>query len=281
MSLGADPNAILGRFLDKQARQNQFSEDMRKVMYTGPAGGAKGRVRSPGLAAGAALTLGNTPAFAHDANSEAHAQCRQAVENSRRSTCPYDDHSAFGASVSDRAKPVRMPIPEKQEVAAAVQDARNLGKYNRDMGQKVGAGAPFDAPFTSAFTSDSLPVGDVVRRTLDAPVGRGRRCGAPPAMPLAEASAGARAEAAVNRTRMRGSQDLLGGYEVPWQQPGARSGSLPPRPPKHDLLPQAMMKLQYDGGSVKGMTCERSAYLNSKVLAEGNRDRNMAGLCLG
>lgn len=279
MSLGPDPNAILGKFLDKQRRQEQFSEDMRKVMYTGPAGtagGAVGRVRSPGLAAGAALALGATPSSAQEAHSDAHAQCRQAVENARRQTCPFDDHSAFGAGVCDRAKPVRMPLLEHDEAGAALKDARNLGKYNRDMAHKTGAGAPFDAPFDSAFSGNSVPAG------------RGRRAGAPPAMPLSEAVSGARAEAAANKTRMRGCQDLLGGYTNPWEQKeqqAPRNGSLPPRPRNGEaLLPQAMMKLQYDGGSVKGISSDRTAYLNAKVLAEANRDRNInsfAGMSLG
>jgi len=83
---------------------------------------------------------------------------------------------------------------------------------------------------------------------------------------------------------MRGCQDLLGGYVVPWQQvqkEASHSGSLPPRPPKHDLLPQAMMLLQHGGGTVKGLTAHTASYMNSKVLAEANRDRNMAGISLG
>merc|ERR1719440_716671 len=122
------------------------------------------------------------------------------------------------------------------------------------------------------------------------PAGRSRR-GVPPAMPpasLPDSVAGARAEMAANRSRMRGSSDLLGGYVLPGQEEqekqNRRNNNLPPRPSPaaaQDLLPQAMMKLQYDGGSVKNMTCARMEYLNSKVLAEANRDRNLAGVCLG
>lgn len=271
---GPDPNAILGRYLDKQRRNDQFSEDMRSVMYGGSVlasnlqkdrtGGAAGRVRSPGLAAGAALTLGATSSTAQ----EAHAQCRQAIENARRQTCPFDDHSAFGASSADRQRHVRMPVLDQDDVAAAQKDAQNLGKYNRDVSHKTGAGAPFDAPFDTDATSGSMPVG------------RSRRSGAPPAMPLSEAVGGARAEAVANRTRMRGTEDLLGGYANPWEQKeqqAPRSGSLPPRAPNRDLLPQAMMSVQYHGGSIKGMTEGQTAYLNSKVLGEANRDRNVAG----
>lgn len=300
MSLGPDPNAILGKFLDRQKRQEQFSEDMRRVMYNGPGGapvagggtvaptrgGAAGRVRSPGLAAGAALALGGAATTAAECHSEARDQCRQAVERSRRQTCPFDDHSAFGACAADRAAPVRVPVLEQEDVTAATNAARNLGKYNRDIGQKIGAGAPFDAPFADMFASGA-----------SAPAGRsggGRRGGAPPAMPpampatLADSSAEVRAAAVANRTRMRGSQDLLGGYVLPGQEEqekqNRRNVNLPPRPTLNvgrDLLPQAMMKLQYDGGSVKGLTCARSEYLNSKILFEANRDRNMAGVMLG
>jgi len=286
---GPDPNAILGRYLDKQRRNDQFSEDMRSVMYGGSVlasnlqkdrtGGAASRVRSPGLAAGAALTLGATSSTAQ----EAHAQCRQAVENARRQTCPFDDHSAFGASSADRQRHARMPVLDQEDVAATQKDARSLGKYNRDISQKTGAGAPFDAPFDTA--ADGLAPCPVRDTSGSMPVGRSRRSGAPPAMPQ-EAAGGARAEAVANRTRMRGSEDILGGYLNPWEpqasmmgkeQQAPRSGSLPPRAPARDLLPQAMMSVQYHGGSVKGITCAQTAYLNSKVLGEANRDRNVAG----
>lgn len=288
-AIGPDPSAFLGKFLDRQRRQEQFSEDMRSVMYGGAGAstsgvgsrashGAAGRARSPGLAAGAALALGGMPATASEAHSEAREQCRQAVEYSRRQTCPFDDHSAFGASSSDRAAPVRVPVMEREDVTAATQAARNMGKYNRDIGQKIGAGAPFDAPFDSGFASSSAATaaGQGSGR-------RGRPGGAPPAIPSqTHNAADARAEAAANRTRMRGQQDLLGGYEFPLTQPqqGRRNASLPPRP-QEALLPQAMMKLQYDGGSISNLTCARSEYLNSKVLAEANRDRNTAGVVLG
>jgi len=171
---------------------------------------------------------------------------------------------------------VRAPVLEQEEVAAATQASRNLGKYNRDIGQKIGAGAPFDAPFKDTFaTSDSsLPAGH----------GSGRRAGMPPAMPtpaLADSVAEAKAEAAANRTRMRGCEDLLGGYLVPGQQgQQPRRNGMPPRPAQ-ELLPQAMMKLQYDGGSISNLTASRSEYHNSKVLAEANRDRNTAERIFG
>jgi len=291
MSLGMDPNAILGRFLDKQQRQEQFSEDMRKVMYNGPgasssgapargAAGSGGRARSPGLAAGAALALGGVPASASEAHAEARNQCRQAIENARRPTCPFDDHSAFGACAADRAAPVRMPTHEHTEVVEATKAARNLGKYNRDIAQKIGAGAPFDAPETDIFAPSS---GSVAAGHGAA----GRRGHMPPAMPpsFTEAVTGARSEAAANKTRMQGCQDLLGGYENPWEKGGQhqarRTGNSPQAAPHENLLPQAMMKLQYDGGSVKNLTCARSEYLNAKVLAEANRERNTAERIFG
>lgn len=286
VSLGTDPNAYFGRFLDKQRRDDQFSEDMKKVMYGGPtqagaggrtaAGNAAGRTRSPGLAAGAALALGGQPSSAAEAHLEARTQCRQAVENSRRQVCPFDDHSAFGACPSDRARaaPVGAPPLEQDEVFAAVKDARNTGKYNRDIQQKIGAGAPFDAPETTfgGSAGSSIPTRS----------SSGRRCGVPPAMPqpsLAESTIGSRAEAETNKCRMRGCQDLLGGY-LPDKVQTRRNNSLPPRP-ADPLLPQSMFKLQFDGGSVGALTSERAAYLNSRVSCEANRERNRAGVVLG
>jgi hypothetical protein len=283
VSLGTDANAFLGRFVDKQRRDEQFSEDMKKVMYGGgtqsgsgraPAGTSAGRTRSPGLAAGAALALGGLQSAA-EAHSEARAQCRQAVEYARRQACPFDDHAAFGASPADRTAPVRAPLLEQQEVNAAVRDARNTGKYNRDIQQKVGAGAPFDAPETSFGSS----AGSLKSRTSG-------RFAAPPAIPqmsVAETALGARTEAAANKTRMRGCEDLLGGYlpdKAPQQQ-ARRNNSLPPRPERDTLLPEAMFKLQYDGGCLRDLNTDKSAYLNSKVSMEANRERNRAGVVLG
>jgi len=174
-----------------------------------------------------------------------------------------------------------MPLLETDDCNKVAKDARNLGKYNRDIAQKIGAGCPFDAPMDAAsqFSGSS--------------VGRSRR-GAPPVIPgNTDNQVGARAEAVANKSKMRGQDNLLGGYEVPWSQ-NAQAGAftsalgackqanLPPRPQMPErLLPQAMMKVQYDGGTVKGMTAHHSTYLNSKVLAEANRDRNQAGISLG
>jgi hypothetical protein len=174
-----------------------------------------------------------------------------------------------------------MPLLEREDVAAATKDARNHGKYNRDIQQKVGAGAPFDAPERSISSSSQIGRSSV------------GRSGAPPVIPqtslfdaTTQVRAEAAAQAAANRTRMRGCEDLLGGYlpeKFPQQQGGGvrRNNSLPPRPAKDPLLPQAMMKLQYDGGSVGGLTSDRAAHLNAKVLYESNRERNQAGVILG
>jgi hypothetical protein len=167
---------------------------------------------------------------------------------------------------------------EQQEVAAATSAARNLGKHNRDIGQKIGAPAPFDAPEKDIYATSSSGVAVPAGQR---PGGLGKRSGVPPAMPLADSHAEARAEMAANRTRMRGHQDLLGGYEFVGQQ-NRRTGSLPPKAsPAQDLLPEAMMKLQYGGGNIRNLTCANAEYLNSKVLAEANRERNRAGVILG
>jgi len=272
--------------MDKQSRQSQFSENMKDVMYGGSVAASSGvgsrtssgagqRTRSPGLRAGAALALGN-PASASEAHSEARDQCRQAVDHARRQTCPFDDHSAFGAVASDRAHQPRMPVLEQAEVAAATKDSRNCGNYNRDIAHKVGAGSPFDAPFASDYTTSS----------------GNRRVGAPPALPekitaYHEAIGAAGSQAAANKTRMRGHSDLLGGYQPEWHQQGQQSQrpNLPPRPENQvaarGLLPQAMFKLQYDGSSVKNLTCAKSEFLNVKVMMEANRERNNAGISLG
>jgi len=281
--------------MDKQALKNQFSEDMRKVMYTGAGGpvagvgtrstaGAASRARSPGLAAGAALALGGaTSAAAADCRLEAREQCRQAVDYSRRSTCPFDDHSAFGANADDRAKQARLPAHDRGDVAQSVKEARELGKYNRDIGHKTGAGSPFDAPFDDTYATSANSIG------VAATAGR-RKCGQPLPMPsgaspvLADAIGDSRAEAAAHRNRNRGTSDLLGGYEFnpqyPLQEVRGRSKNLPPRP-NEALMPEAFFKVQYDGGSVKGITQFRTEYLNSKVLEEANKNRNAGSICLG
>lgn len=290
--LGPDPTAVLGRYLDRQKREDQFSEDIRKVVHGGgqaggstssgrgarsnSAGGA-GRTRSPGLAAGAALALGGGNAA--EVHAEAHTQRQQAVEYARRRECPFDDHTAFGAGASDREKPQRLGSPlVSDEGAAAHQAAHTLGQHNRDMHQKIGAGAPFDAPELSLPKSSSNAASsESVWRT--------------------ESFAEAQAQAAANKSRMKGAQDLIAGnYWGVERTMARRSGSLPPRGPmaasgtppaqewqaaRASLLPQAAVKLQYDGGNASTLRMGRAEYLNSQVLAESNRDRNRGGIQLG
>eukprot|EP00928_Gymnodinium_smaydae_P020226 TRINITY_DN1781_c0_g3_i1.p1 TRINITY_DN1781_c0_g3~~TRINITY_DN1781_c0_g3_i1.p1 ORF type:complete len:345 (+),score=65.25 TRINITY_DN1781_c0_g3_i1:66-1037(+) len=310
--LAVDPLAHFNRFLDRQQREEQFTQDFRKLVYGGSgtagvasdpkrgggyagsaasqsggygasgrrgpmpaagAGGSASRTRSPGLAAGAALMMGGAAGTAGGATSSAapasdaphlaaRAACRQMVERSRRTECPFDDHGAFGASAADRQPQAARHIqaPEPDEAAAAGKMARSVGRHNRDLQQKIGAGAPFDAPFDREVPRSSS------------------RSGTPTAPAVASRCfADARTEAAANRGRMRGCEDLISGnYEI--NRSAAASGR-PPLPggapaSRPDLLPQAHMKLQYEGGSLGGLTRERAEYLNAAVLAEGNRYRN-------
>jgi len=297
--MGQDPTAVLARFNDRQLREEQFSEDIRKVVYGGTQGcgcsqssgrrarsssaGGTGRTRSPGLAAGAALALGGGSTAA-EVHAEAHGQRQQAVDYARRRACPFDDHIPFGAGASDREKPRRLGSPVVlDESSAAHQAAHALGKHNRDIGQKIGAGAPFDAPEKSPTASSNAAASEAVWRT--------------------QCFAEAQAEAAANKSRMKGAQDLIaGGYWGADTSMTRRSGSLPPRGPRNtavpmgtsgapavaewqvaraSLLPQAQVKLQYDGGSACTLTRGRAEYLNTKVLAEANLERNRCGIQLG
>lgn len=264
----SDPVAVLGRFLDRQKRTEQFTEDIRKVIH-GDGGTrilppAANRARSPGLAAGAALALGGTSAGdAHMANAESRAACRKATERSRGTTCPFDNHVAFGASPADmQSAPWQLLPHSQQDARLAHQQAASMRSHNRDIQQKVGAGAPFDAPecYVPSIGSTALAQQAVMGASQSA-----------------AAASDARQEALRNKARMRGSQDLIAGNYIvgdSGRQPVGRrdSGGLPPRPP--DLMPQAQMKLQYDGGSVAGLTAHRAEYLNARVLAESNQFRN-------
>jgi hypothetical protein len=257
-----DPTIHFSRFMDRQQRAEQFTEDIRKVIHGSTPTthtAASSRTRSPGLAAGAALALGGgygpTPA---EATADARAACRQAAERARRSECPFDDHRAFGASVADREPRPRHTPPRPPEAAAAHHAALQLRKQNREMQQKIGAGSPWDAP-------ESGPMKSSTGLTSQA-LGAG----------AAEAYGEALAEAQRYRKRMQGSQDLIAGnYSVGNTSMDSyrKNRSLPPSS-RPDLLPQAQMKLQYDGGSIKQLSHHRAEYLNAKVLAESNRDRN-------
>lgn len=80
-------------------------------------------------------------------------------------------------------------------------------------------------------------------------------------------------EAAQNKTRMRGSQDLIAGnYLLGDSAQAARQGNLPPRPVS--LLPEAHMKVACAGGSAAALSSAEKEYLNSMVQAQTNRERN-------
>jgi len=280
VTLGQDPNAVFGRFNDRQQREQQFTQDIQKVIFGGSSGdlaagrtrgsAAASRTRSPGLAAGASLMLGGCgTAAAAEAHAEARSACRQAAENARKGCggCPFDDHRAFGSTAGDLGRQARqLPPPAPDDSRMAHQAAKSLGRQNRDLQQKIGAGAPFDAPFESsavqaaAASTASSPAGGLVPPGVSAPT--------------APSFAEVQSEAARYKSRMRGTQDLIsGGYLQSDSSAAKRNQSLPPRP-KDALLPEANMRLQYHGGSLSELTHEKTAYLNSKVLSEGNRARN-------
>eukprot|EP00929_Paragymnodinium_shiwhaense_P117798 TRINITY_DN8902_c0_g1_i8.p1 TRINITY_DN8902_c0_g1~~TRINITY_DN8902_c0_g1_i8.p1 ORF type:complete len:221 (+),score=37.82 TRINITY_DN8902_c0_g1_i8:50-712(+) len=194
----------------------------------------------------------------------------------------------------------------------AFQVMNSVGKQNRDIQQKIGAPAPFDAPETSwpavsssaeaaacgfvgqGRSSGSRPSSGCGRNSSAAAADTQREGGTSPVQhPVGMQNyAEAQAEAVRNKARMRGSQDLFSGYlTADTQPPGMRArrhGSLPPPRPGQNqvnpeaLLPQAQMKVAFEGGTAKGISADKIEYLNSKVLAESNRDRNelrsLAGL---
>jgi len=261
-----DPCDVFKRFLDKQQRLDQFSENMHKVVHTGPgesAGsrgartpkGAAGRTRSPGLAAGAVLALsgGSTPAEVH---AEAHAARLQSVGHARRRDCPFDDHSAFGAKAGELGpRPQHLPAPGVEQAQMVLQTSKSLGRQIRDHQRKIGHGAPWDAPEHEPATSSSITAVKLAPQQ-------------------SQALADAQVEMARNRSRMRGSGDLIsGGYLQGDSTASRRNTSLPPRPPM-ELLPQAQIRLTCGGGSTASLTQSKAAYLNSVVLADSSRMRN-------
>lgn len=284
--MGHDPVAYLRSHQDRSQIKQQFTEDIKTLISHGgpsvgvtsgpPVGTSRTRTRSPGLAAGAALVFGATSServfgatssqttlpCVHPA-AEANAARLQTMERVRKSTCPFDDHAAFGASPSDRAPVPRMPEPS-QIAYGAGQASRSLGKHNRDIAQKIGAGSPFDAPEAScsgfqrpAVSSSASTFGSVPQGTI----------------PYADA----RAEANVNKLRMRGAEDMFGGYltsDSGSQAVGVAKGKfLPPRAPSN-LLPQAQMKVAFSGGSAKNFSSQQVEYMNAQVMQEANRERN-------
>eukprot|EP00930_Biecheleria_cincta_P051135 TRINITY_DN36295_c0_g1_i1.p1 TRINITY_DN36295_c0_g1~~TRINITY_DN36295_c0_g1_i1.p1 ORF type:complete len:290 (-),score=60.87 TRINITY_DN36295_c0_g1_i1:54-863(-) len=267
-----DPAAYFDRFQQRQQRADQFSEDIRKVMYG--SGNSGTRTTSPGLKAGAALALsgygaGSTVTVA-EANAEARAACRKAVERARSTTCPFDDHRAFGASPADIAPRPRHTPPKAPEARTALEVAQQMGRHNRDQQQKIGAGAPWDAPETGAVPSHGSGASAYQQAAVMA--------GNSVASSYGEASA----EALRFRKRMQqGSQDLIAGNYLQGDSAAARRRNQSLPPPGKMLLPEAQMKLQYDGGSLRSLNHDRAEYLNARVLAESNRERNGTALVLG
>lgn len=292
MCANYDPAAVFGRFLDRQSRAEQFSEEIGKVVHSSangigsggnclsrtPAAAAAGRNRSPGLAAGAALALtgGATPSEAY---AEAHAARRQSVQYARRRDSPFDDHSKFGAMAGELGRRHQhLPPPLPGEAASVHAASKLLGREIRSRQEKVGAGAPFDAPEHGRSAS----TGCLAASTAAA---------AAAATP--EARADAHSEMVRNKLRMRGTKDLIFGCGATGSDNAGcsgtvaaqmrsnsllpRGGSLPPRmSTETNLLPQAHFRLQYEGGSAVGLCGTKATYLNSAVMNEDNRFRNGA-----
>lgn len=275
-----DPLSYYNRCRDSRARQEQFTEDIRKVIHAGPSVGNGGaqvgtssvRSRSPGLAAGAALALGSTGGASAERRSAALAAAAasaaerlQAQERGRKFECPFDNHVAAGASANDWSRPDRCPQGEARESAQARSTAHqagyHMGRHNRDLQQRIGAGAPFDAPWATDHGRGSSTRGSSPCRN--------------------RLFAEAQAEALRNKGRMKGSQDLIAGnYLMGEGCSGStkRAGSLPPRgpPPSMALLPEAQILVASAGGSLAAVSQDTVAHLNSRVLADANRCKGLA-----
>jgi len=294
MCASYDPAAVFGRFLDRQSRAEQFSEEIGKVVHSSangtgalgnglsrtPAATAAGRHRSPGLAAGAALAL-TGGATASEAYAEAHAARRQSVDYARRRDSPFDDHSKFGARVGEIGpRQPHLPPPLPSEASSVHAASKLFGREIRSRQEKVGAGAPFDAPERGRSASSGCLAASAAAAAAAA---------------TPQARADAHSEMVRNKLRMRGTKDLIFGSGVADSHDAGRSSSsiaaaaqlrnssLPPRgsslPPRMstettDLLPQAHFRLQYEGGSAIGLSGTKAAYLNSSVMKEDNRFRN-------
>eukprot|EP00405_Crypthecodinium_cohnii_P039187 CAMPEP_0206545196 /NCGR_PEP_ID=MMETSP0325_2-20121206/11990_1 /ASSEMBLY_ACC=CAM_ASM_000347 /TAXON_ID=2866 /ORGANISM="Crypthecodinium cohnii, Strain Seligo" /LENGTH=234 /DNA_ID=CAMNT_0054044131 /DNA_START=94 /DNA_END=795 /DNA_ORIENTATION=+ len=221
---GTTPLDLYQKSTQKQDIQAQFSEDIRHVINGGYGDQSRGdnvgcstrrsgmRARSPGLAAGAALTLGGVAAAGQTAGSnfsgasDTHDIARQLRERNRGSGCPFDDHLAFEkhqnsrpwATSEEPVRHIRAPSP------AAAQEAL----------QETGVAA------TAAQVAAGAPTSFVE----------------------------AQKEAAANRRRMAGTDNLLaGGYiqgDMRTAAPVGRSSKPPPAPER--MLPQAMLKAQMD-----------------------------------
>lgn len=274
-----DPLSYYSRCKDSQLRREQFTEDIRKVIHTGPAAGNGGapegnrssvRNRSPGLAAGAALALSSSGGFASARNAAqvataaSRAERKQALERARKIECPFDTHAALGANAIDWSRPDRCPQGAAPDAAqarsAAHKSGQHMGKHNRDLQQRIGAGAPFDAPWATDYER-----------------GANERAASPCRTRL---FAEAQAEAMRNKSRMKGCQDLVAGNYLLGETTTSskRASSLPPKGPLPSmaLLPEAQMHVACGGGCLAALSHDKVAYLNSRVLADANRDRGLA-----
>jgi len=173
------------------------------------------------------------------------------------------------AHVPEEPSRLLQPLTPKQQ-RDAFEDARSVGRRNRDDQQKIGAAAPFDAPERTFPSSSYSAASAAVSANCGAGVVLG---GGAPATAHVQAYADMRREAMSNKARMAGAEDLLaGGYlqsEGRMSMPVGRS-SRPPQPEK--LLPQAMLKVQMDG--LGPISAEQAACLNARVMNEACRDRN-------
>mmetsp|Transcript_24275 Transcript_24275/g.44570 ORF Transcript_24275/g.44570 Transcript_24275/m.44570 type:complete len:259 (-) Transcript_24275:74-850(-) len=250
--MSLDPLEVYGRYVQRQQHEDQFSEDVRKVIHSGAGSSGRAaagqRASSPGLRAGAALALGGGQTAA-EVHADARAARAQAVDYARRRECPFDDHSAFQAGGS---LPPKNPSREPTDAwASAGQASRVSGRYIRDIQQKIGAGAPFDASENATWESSNA-----------------RRVGS-----NVEAYADSKAEAKFNKNRMQGTKGLISG-----DYPQARQGgsNLPPRPGA--LLPEAQLKVVAGGVPLSSLAAGQVEYLNSRVQMEANRVRNEGSL---
>jgi hypothetical protein len=149
------------------------------------------------------------------------------------------------------------PVPENSAEAAKLRAA---GRYNRDLQQKIGAPAPFDAP-----EAPGLSVSSSAAAAQSAKNSTG----------YAAAAAEVYAEAERNKTRMTsGAQNLIAGDYWMGESNAAKAaaarqqGNVPP------LMPEAHMKVACAGGSAAALSGAKIEYLNSMVQAQTNRERN-------
>lgn len=258
-------------YLHKQAIKQQFTEDIRHVIHGGgSSGGSTGRtgsqVRSSSLSAGASLALGSRL----QARAESMDAAARNKANALKSSCPFDNHEQFKRrepslppTSSLQASSALLNPEDRQEHTKLIQQVKEQGKFNQQVGQKVGAPAPFDTPESQDhFSSGS----------------RGR-AGRPPCMPETQSSvADARAEALKNRKQNgQASGNLISGDYLNYRDDGVgkRKTQMSQSAPEsiHPTGP-AQMKMQFDGVSIAGADQSRMAYYNAATMREEARVRN-------